>query len=335
MSEIFPLRGSINADIKVDAAPLVQAAADVVTSLNKGGAKVLNALFGKWIAKNEHSIALLRAQTEKDCVDIGSGRRVYREGELLHCPTSATIAGVYDALHTLNHMSDARRLQAAVEETIRQLARVPSGEISDEPLSQTFFNRWRREAEAIDDVELREWWAGLLKEEAVHPNRVSMRTLDVVKNLSKEDGLRFVSLCRGAVCGELIVNYDNWPIFGSYEDVVYFQDLGLVSNLQSSAKMKPDDGEEAAIVLLSGRRMALRIMDGLLWVHTFSLTCAGRDVMRVLGEQQVTEDETNKICNFAMSHNIDSCKVEAVCAEETNGVKNQCWIRGHRPTCFE
>lgn len=335
MSEILPLQGRANADIKVDATPLAQTTADVVASLNKGGAKILNALFGKWIAKNERSIALLKAQTEKDCVDIGNGGKVYRDGELLHCPMQATIADVYDSLHTLNHMSDARRLQVAVEEAICQLAKVPSGEISDEPLSQTFFNRWRREAETIDDVELREWWAGLLKEEVVRPNRVSMRTLDVVKNLSKEDCLHFASLCRGAICGELIVNYDNRPIFGSYEDVVYFQDFGLISNLQSSAKMKPDDGVPAAIMLLSGGGMGLQISGGLLWVHTFSLTCAGRDLMRVLGERHVTEDEANKICEFAMSHNIDSCKVDVVCAEETNGVRNQCWIRGHRPTCFE
>lgn len=150
MSEMFPAQGNVNAEVKADATPLVQAMADVVASSNKGVRKILNALFGKWIAKNERSVALIQAQTEKDCADIRSGVKVYRGDALLVCPEPVKVVDVYNSLHTLNHMSDARRLQATIEEAIRQIAEVPPDEITEEPLSQTFFNHWRREAEMID-----------------------------------------------------------------------------------------------------------------------------------------------------------------------------------------
>lgn len=335
MSETLLVHGNVNADVKADTTPLVQATADVVSSSNKGIGKLLNAFFGKWIAKSERSVALIQAQTEKDCADIKSGIKAYKNGELLNCPAPATVVDVYDALHTLNHMSDARRLQAAIEEAMRQISSIPSEEISDEPISQTFFNLWRREAEMIDEDALRQWWAGLLKEEAVQPNRISMRTLDVVKNLSKNDCMYFANLCRGAIGGELIVSYDNRPIFGSYEDVVKFQELGLVSNLQSAARMNSVSGLEDVTVRLRTDLSGLRIWGGTLWVHTFSLTRAGSDLIRVVGEQNISENDVKMICEFLTRHRIESCSIGIVDKSEMELVENWEWIRGHRPSCWE
>ena len=335
MSATIPVQGNLNADVKADATPLVQATADVVSSSNKGVGKLLKAFFGKWIAKNERAVALIHAQTEKDCADVRNGIKVYREGELLDCPVPVTVVDAYDALHTLNHVSDARRLQAAMEEAMRQISAVPSEEISDEPLSQTFFNRWRREAEMIDEDELRQWWVSLLKEEVVHPNQISMRTLDVVKNLSGNDCVRFTDICRGAIRGELIVSYDNKPIFGSYEDVVEFQDLGLISNLQSAAKMNPFAGVEELTIRLRDGVSGLRISGGILWVHTFSLTRAGFDLIRVIGDHTITEDDVKTIGEFLSKHQIGSSTITILESKKVCNSDNWVWMRGHRPACYE
>lgn len=335
MRATIPVQGNVNADVSADATPLVQATADVVSSSNKGLGKLLKALFGKWIAKNERAVALIQAQTEKDCAEVRNGIKVYREGQLLDCPAPVTVLDAYNALHTLNHMSDARRLQAAMEEAIRQISTVPFEEISDEPISQTFFNRWRREAEMIDDNELRQWWAGLLKEEVVQPNRISMRTLDVVKNLSKNDCMCFANLCRGAISGELIVSYDNRPIFGSYDDIVRFQELGLMSNLQSAAKMNPLEGSEELTIRLSDGVSRLRITGGVLWVHTFSLTSAGFDLIRVIGGCVITEDDVKTIYKFLSKHQIESSTITIVNTIGADHSNNWVWARGHRPACYE
>ena len=78
MRETLLVHGNVNADVKADTTPLVQATADVVSSSNKGIGKLLNAFFGKWIAMSERSVALIQAQTEKDCADIKSGIKAYK-----------------------------------------------------------------------------------------------------------------------------------------------------------------------------------------------------------------------------------------------------------------
>ena len=333
--EILPVNAKLNADVKVDLTPAVQATADTISTSHKGVGKLLNAFVGPWIANRERAIALLQAQTQHDCQQIAEGELIYQEGRLLSVPDQRPLPNVYETIHGLNHQADAKRLEAAIREAARQISEVPSDQISDDPISQTFFNRWRREAEMIDEDELRQWWAGLLKEEVVQPNLISMRTLDVVKNLSKNDCMCFANLCRGAIGGELIVSYDNRPIFGSYEDIVRFQELGLMSNLQSAAKMKPLEGAEALTIRLRDGVPGLGITGGVLWVHTFSLTMAGIDLIRVLGDYGITEEDVKTICDFLSKNQIESSTI-ALVSNVGEGESNKwVWTRGHRPACFE
>ena len=333
--EILPVNAKLNADVKVDLAPVVQATADTISTSHKGVGKLLNAFVGPWIANRERAIALLQAQTQRDCRQIAEGELIYQEGRLLSVHDQRQLPNVYETIHGLNHQADAKRLEAAIREAARQIFEVSPDQISDESISQTFFNRWRREAEMIDENELRQWWAGLLKEEIVQPNRISMRTLDVVKNLSKNDCMCFANLCRGAIGGELIVSYDNRPIFGSYDDIVRFQELGLMSNLQSAAKMNPLEGSEELTIRLSDGVSRLRITGGVLWVHTFSLTSAGFDLIRVIGGCVITEDDVKTIYKFLSKHQIESSTITIVNTIGADHSNNWVWARGHRPACYE
>lgn len=333
--EILPVQAKLNANVKVDLTPAVQATADTISTSHKGIRKLLNAFVGPWIANRERAIALLQAQTKHDCQQIAEGELTYQEGRLLSVPDRKPLPNVYETIHGLNHQADAKRLEAAIHEAARQIFEVSLDQISEEPISQTFFNRWRREAEMIDEKELRQWWAGLLKEEVVQPNRISMRTLDVVKNLSKINCMCFANICRGEIGGELIVSYDNRPIFGSYEDVLEFQDLGLISDLQSAAKMDLVNGTTEVRLRLGEGVPGLRIWRGTLWVHTFSLTNAGRDLIRVVGKKRISADDVKVICKFLSHHNIESCTIDTLDRNETRLSENWKWIRGHRPSCWE
>ena len=333
--EILPVQVKLKADVKADLTPVVQATADMISTSHKGISKLLNAFVGPWIANRERAIALLQAQTQHDCQQIAEGELIYQEGRLLSVPDQRPSPNVYETIHGLNHQADAKRLEAAIREAARQIFEVSPDQISDESISQTFFNRWRREAEMIDENELRQWWAGLLKEEVVQPNRISMRTLDVVKNLSKNDCMCFANLCRGAIGGELIVSYDNRPIFGSYEDVLEFQDLGLISDLQSAAKMNSIKGAEELTIRLRDGVSGLRITGGVLWVHTFSLTRAGFDLIRVIGDYGITEDDVKTICKFLSKHQIESSTITIVNTIGAGNSNNWGWARGHRPACYE
>lgn len=53
--------------------------------------------------------------------------------------------------------------------------------------SQDFINRWRNDAKLISDESIQYVWGRILAEEINTPRAVSVRTLDVIKNLSKEE----------------------------------------------------------------------------------------------------------------------------------------------------
>lgn len=331
--EILPVQAKLNVDVKADATPVIQAVADVVHSPQKGIGKILNALVGPWVASRERVEALLRAQTERDCKRITDGSLTYRDGNLLSMPGSS--ADIYTALHSLNHQADAKRLEAAVLEAVRQISDIPPEQISDEPLSQTFFNRWRREAEMIDEEDLRILWANLLKEETVKPDSISPKTLDVVKNLSRQDCERFLRVCRGAIKGEVIVNTDNLPVFGTYQDIVALQDVGLLNQMESSVKVSSLNDSEEVIIRFYGSGLAIKVLTCLFWARTFSISLAGMDLLRVLGEPRRLDSDIIAIRECIASSTLESFASEIVHATFCDGVEEWEWIRGSRPACFD
>ena len=327
--EFLPVQVKINADVKADATPAIQAAADIVDSPRKGIAKVLNALVGPWVASRERVAALLRAQTEQDCKRIADGALTYRDGNLLSMPNSPT--DIYAALHDLNHQGDAKRLEASILEAVRQISTVPPEQISDEPLSQTFFNRWRREAEMIDEDELRRFWAGLLVEETKRSGSISPKTLDVVKDLSRQDCEVFIRLCKGVVKNELLVTYDNKPVFGVYEDVVRLQDAGLVSLLQSSVTLQPEHGESRITISFFNSQLGISVATADFCIDTFSLTKAGDELLRVLGRPVLSDEDVR-----AIKQHIDKVSFQEtrfVAAAQNADHWN--WVLGHRPARYE
>ena len=57
--------------------------------------------------------------------------------------------------------------------------------LSSEPISDEWIMRFLTNAECVFDKELQSIWACVLAGEVQHPGSISLRTLDVLKNLSK------------------------------------------------------------------------------------------------------------------------------------------------------
>ncbi len=331
---ILPVQVKVNLDVKADLTPLSQAAADVVSAPTKGVCKILNALVGPWIANRDRAVAMIQAQTEKDCADIRNGKKEYGDGDLLEYQNPSTLAGVYDALHTLNHMSDARRLQAAIEEAVRQILEVSSEEISDDPISQTFFNKWRREAEMIDEEDLRKWWSRLLVEEAKMPNSISPKTLDVMKDLSKDDIECFLRVCRGAIKGEVIVGVENNPVFGSYDDIVRLQDVGLINSLEASVRIRSLHKQKQTIICFAGCDVGILPQEEDFSARSFSITRAGAEILRIIGAPVMGPKDVHAIIDLLCHNSLISGQATAVRIPVDSLIDDWEWERGSRPACY-
>lgn len=293
--EILPVKAKLNVDVKADLTPAVQATADMISTSHKGVGKLLNAFVGPWIANRERAIALLQAQTQYDCQQIAEGELIYQEGRLLSVPDQRPLPNVYETIHGLNHQADAKRLEAAIREAARQISEVPSDQISDDPIPQIFFNHWRREAEMIDEDELRQWWARILVEEAKKPHSISPRTLDVARRLSKEEALLFVKMVKGEVDGIIPVDSKGHPQYISYAEALMLQSAELIFAQRSKRTFGltydiDENHNKGTCIPLHSAGLMLCVHKKNFSTDCYILTDAGRRLLSIALEPRRVED---------------------------------------------
>lgn len=284
-------------DVKVEATadltPAVKAGSDIATNTHKGVSKLFYALCGPWMEGRVRKAELIAAQTSKDCADIKNGLVTYTGENVIPFEPQATVASSFEALHKLNHASDAKRLHAAMQEAARQISEVPEEQVSDEPLSQDFFNHWRREAEMIDDEALRQWWARLLVEETKTPKSISPRTLDVVKNLSQEEAEIFRAMIRGAIDGAIPLNSKGHPQFVSYVKRLLMHEAGLLIPDQTTRTYEEGltkKGETLITVTFERSDYLMCTTGKNLKLNCCMLTTVGRQLARVISDGQSLDD---------------------------------------------
>ena len=306
----------VKAEVKVDLTPAVKAGSGIATNTHKGVSKIVYALCGPWMEGRIRKAELIAAQTSKDCADIKNGLVTYTGENLIPFKPQTTVASSFEALHKLNHASDAKRLHAAMQEAARQISEVPEEQVSDEPLSQDFFNHWRREAEMIDDEALRKWWARLLVEETKKPKSISPRTLDVVKNLSQEEAEIFRKMIHGSVDGVIPIDGKGHPQFIPYTERLLMHEAGLLIPDQTTRTYNASPTMEGTkiitvkfeksdyIACVTGEKLAVRCC---------MLTTVGRQIANVIIKEQSLDDvigiakflgEQHKDSRFSI-HKID------------------------------
>lgn len=188
----------INVDAKaslvnVDLGDSIEIKADFTDLINnatpRGISWVARLLGGRKSADTERYIRLLKAQTDVDVKGISEGKSVFdpKEGTLL--PTSQGLKQ-----QIVNAIKDEEILNL-IACSIKAAENIKEGETEKEP-SQDFINRWRNDAKQIYSEELQNIWGRLMAEEINNPDSVSLRTLDVIKNISKDEAKAFIALLK-------------------------------------------------------------------------------------------------------------------------------------------
>ena len=283
----------VKAEVKVDLTPAVKAGSGIATNTHKGVSKIVYALCGPWMEGRIRKAELIAAQTSKDCADIKNGLVTYTGENVIPFEPQTTVASSFEALHKLNHASDAKRLHAAMQEAARQISEVPEEQVSDEPLSQDFFNHWRREAEMIDDEEVRKWWAGLLVEETKVPTSISPRTLDVARNLSRNEAQVFQKLLKGLIAGILPVDAKGVPQYISYVETLLMQDAGLIVTSESEmtwTAVATNSGVRSIVAPIENSDFVLCSDGEELKVDCYLLTVAGLQLSRMICPKRSVND---------------------------------------------
>ena len=99
-----------------------------------------------------------------------------------------------------------------------------------------WFMRFYEAVGNVSDEEMQRVWAKLLAEEVNRPGSFSLETLDVVRNLSKQDAELFTKICKHCIQssnqGLYLPRYDNYleKCGITYSEILRLDEIGLVNS---------------------------------------------------------------------------------------------------------
>jgi len=169
------------------------------TTLSKGLEKICLLTFGKYLDNRQAHAAYAKAQSEKNVQKILNGEVIYENGRLYAVLPEPQIDSLPDMLALHTKWQEVENLMACLRSAASQISVIPDDSIPDEDISQNWFLRWRHEASMVTEEVMRDFLAKILVGEVQQPGRISLRTLDTVKNLDQKEFQTFIHLARFAV----------------------------------------------------------------------------------------------------------------------------------------
>lgn len=108
-------------------------------------------------------------------------------------------------------------------------------DVSDEKIDDDWINRFFNYAEDVSNDEIQELWARILAGEVKKPKSFSLRTLELVRNLSMEEAMVFTKVAKYAIKignDSMLYKGDDNEILNiidvSFNEIVLLQELGLL-----------------------------------------------------------------------------------------------------------
>jgi hypothetical protein len=133
--------------------------------------------------------------------------------------------------------------------------------VTDEPLDENWKTRFFNIAEEISNEEMQVLWGRILAGEIKQPKKYSLRTLELLKNLRKEEAEVFTKLAQLRINSgdtNFIYNQDNGVFLESefgitFTDRLLLTELGLIASENNlSFSFRPTDNQKQSIVLNYG-----------------------------------------------------------------------------------
>ncbi|TAE29589.1 MAG: DUF2806 domain-containing protein [Cytophagales bacterium] len=103
--------------------------------------------------------------------------------------------------------------------------------VSDQPVSKDWRNRFFDKVQDISDSDMQELWAKILAGEIAKPNSSSLRMLDILGNISLQEAETFARLCSMASSKAVVykLKLGDFEKFNfTFNDLLVLQELGLV-----------------------------------------------------------------------------------------------------------
>ena len=226
------------------------------------------------------------AQAEKEAID------------LLGPEKASAIVTAADAANSIRERADARlnfqeeKRQHNIESVAWQAAHKLPENVSEEEVNSDWIARFFESVKDVSDETMQSLWSSILAGEVATPGQTSLRTLDVLKNLSQQDAREFERLLQFAMFGAGVY----YPIpegetiaqrILPYYKKIYMEECGLIhhesglaATLQNSQVRPLQHFRLGNFVFGVYPKPPQRVFS--VKIPTFSISSVGREIARFI-----------------------------------------------------
>lgn len=172
---------------------------------------------------------------------------------------------------------------------------IPNEPVSDKPVDHDWMNRFLNIAEEISDEDMRNLWAQVLAGEVKKPQSYSLRTLEVLRNMTKSEADLVVKSSKFLLFLDSL-SKDDFAL--EIKDEILLEDIGIVCGEEIVITYKIKKDEKLSLLLNPWHLINIYGPNGLTFkLKQKKLTKAGTEIMQLIQQQ----DDSMFISNLTKS----------------------------------
>lgn len=187
-------------------------------------------------------------------------------------------------------------------------------QVSSEPVDKDWLNRFLDYAEGVSEEEMQNIWAKILAGEVKQPKSFSLRTLNVLRNMTKEDAELFVEVSKYVFGGQNILNEKS---IIQLESILKLNDNGLVLLESLSYIVKLPSQGKISLKLTGDKQLYIdsnESVDKKVYISIYALSKAGEELYKIVETNISSEviqfiankikSEGNYVVNYVVKLNV-------------------------------
>ena len=189
-------------------------------------------------------------------------------------------------------------------------------EVHDHEPDADWTARFFDHVQDISSADLRNIWTRILADEVTNPGQTSVRTLDILRNMTSEDASTFEAICPYLLRNDFIFRAESSPKLGTlrYNEILHLQNCGLLTS-GALLEMGIDFNQHGEIVL-NNPSTSLVISNSedspsRLVVPVIAITSSGQELASII-ECTADEDYLRSFAKFLREKNCRLYRLEGV-----------------------
>lgn len=216
---------------------------------------------------------------EARAIERNADAEAYATVRKIDAENAATLIRLQGEEQVANYMlAREKRKLNNVQNVIEQAQQhfVEGEQVSDEPVNSDWINRFFTIVEDVSDAEMQQLWARILAGEVKRPKSYSLRTLEVLRNMSKEEAEQITKASQYVLYGGIICSED----FGiNLESQSFLDEMGLICGEELIKTYTIHTDDYTHIVIDNNRVLRLFAQKEIkVKLSHYTLTKAGKEI---------------------------------------------------------